>query len=212
MKTKIKIAITDDHPLMIEGIKTALSDTPEVEIFGEALNGKQLLLMLKTKQPDIVLLDIRMPELDGLDTLEIIQSKYPETKVIMLSQYSERRMIKKSIEFGAKGYLLKDCGKHNLIKAILKVALGGTCFEIYAYNYQIEIKTNGSCQLSSREKEVLQLICKELTNNEIAGKLNISKITVDTHRARMMQKAGVKNVIGLYKWALENRLIKLDLL
>jgi len=210
MKTKIKIAIADDHPLMIDGIKTALSETPEVEIIGEALNGKQLLLMLETKSPDIVLLDIRMPELDGLDTLEIIQSKYPEINVIMLSQYSERGMIKKSIEFGAKGYLLKDCGKNNLIDAILKIALGGTCFEIYGFNNIAERKTNDTCQLSNREVEVLKLICNEFTSNEISEKLGVSKETVSSFRARLMKKTGAKNLIGLYKWAQENNSAYLD--
>jgi len=206
----IKLIIADDHQLMIEGIKTILSETPEIKIIGEALNGKQLLEMLETTQPDIVLLDIRMPELDGLDTLEIIMGRYPEIKAIMLSQYSERSMVKKSIEFGAKGYLLKDCGKKNLIKAIKKIFTGGICFEIYGFHHNIKEKTCDLSQLSLRELEVLKLICKELTSHEIADKLNISKETINTYRARLMKKTGAKNVIGLYKWALEYKLIDLD--
>jgi DNA-binding NarL/FixJ family response regulator len=127
----------------------------------------------------------------------------------MLSQFSERGMIKSSIEFGARGYLLKDCGKSNLIRAIKRVAAGETCFEIYNFNNYTE-KTSDSCQLSSREGEVLHLICREQTSQEIAVKLNISKETVNTYRVRLMKKTGAKNVIGLYNWAIQNGLISLD--
>lgn len=208
MNDQIKIIIADDHQLMINGIKDTLSETPEIKIIGEALDGELLLEMLRIKQPDVILLDIRMPILDGLDTLKIIKANYPEIRVIMLSQFSERSFIRKSIEYGAEGYLLKDCGKNNLIAALKRVASGENCFEIYGSN--ITEKTSDFCRLSSKEKEVLQLICKELSNNEISRKLNISKTTVNTHRTRMMQKAGVKNIIGLYKWALQNRLISIN--
>lgn len=210
MKNQIKIIIADDHQLMIDGIKNALSETPEIIIIGEALNGIQLLEMLKTKQPDIVLLDIRMPELDGLDTLEIIKTKNPDVKVIMLSQFSERSFIKKSIEYGAYGYLLKDCGKNNLIKAIKTVSIGSTCFEIHGFSCKRDNKSIVAQQLSSREVEVLELICKEFTSNEISSKLKIAKDTVNSYRARLMRKTGAKNLIGLYKWAQENNLSYLD--
>ncbi|MEZ5196405.1 MAG: response regulator transcription factor [Bacteroidales bacterium] len=206
----IKLIVVDDHSLIIDGIKSVLSETPEITIIGEALNGKQLLEMLDTKQPDIVLLDIRMPELDGLDTLKIIKTKYSDVKTIMLSQFSERGMIKRSIEFGAKGYLLKDCGKSNLIRAIKRVGAGETCFEIYEINKMITENSNIYCHLSNKEMEVLRLVCKEYTSKEIAKKLSISNETVNTHRGRIMKKIGAKNVIGLYKWALENKQINFD--
>lgn len=202
----IKIIIVDDHQLMIDGIQTTLNDEPDIHIIGTALNGKLLLELLGNQKPDIILLDIMMPELDGFETLKIINKNFPITKVIMLSQFGERGMIKRSIEFGASGYLLKDCGKHVLINAIKTVSGGGTWYEIHdKFNFQnIDIP-----KLSDREKEVLQLIFMEYNKKEIAKKLNISNSTVNTYHARLMQKAGVKNDIGLYKWATENKNINL---
>jgi DNA-binding NarL/FixJ family response regulator len=210
VKKMINLIITDDHPVFLDGLNTVLSDVPDIKIIGEALNGKQLLEVLETKQPDVVLLDILMPGLDGIETLKTIKKKFPKIKTLMLSQFGEKGMVKKCIENGVDGYLLKDCGKVDLINAIRTVNSGGTYFRInnnfYDFNNEIPIS---SPNLSNREMEVLQMICKELTNIEIAQRLKISKLTVNTYRARLMQKAGVRKVIGLYKWALENKLIDL---
>jgi len=179
-------------------------------IIGKAINGKQLIKLLETKRPDIILLDIIMPELDGIETLKIVKKKYELIKIIMLSQFGERGLIKKCIELGADGYLLKDCGKQELIHSIKTVNAGGTWFEIrnIIHNLKKEVSIS-SPNLSIREMEVLQLICKEFTNREIAYKLKISKVSVNTYRTRLIQKAGAKKVIGLYHWALENKLINL---
>jgi len=201
----IKLIIVDDHPLMIDGIKTAISDTPDISIIGEANNGKQLLEILTKTLPDVILLDIRMPELDGIDALKIIKEKYKEVKVIMLSQFGERGLIKKSLEFGASGYLLKCSDKQILLSAIYTVFNGGTSFEIHAFNTQNSTKT---LELSQREKEVLNLIMDEYETKKIANKLKVSISTVNTYRSRLMQKAGVNNDIGLYKWAIENKFYK----
>ncbi|MBC8488390.1 MAG: response regulator transcription factor [Bacteroidetes bacterium] len=142
----------------------------------------------------------------GIDTLKIIKKKFPEVKCIILSQFGERGLIKKCMELGADGYLLKDCSKQDLINAIKTVNEGGTWFEIH---YKIKVTTLDKPKLSTREKEVLKFICMEFSNNDIAKKLNISKSTVNTYRARLMQKAGVENDIGLFKWALENKMTNL---
>jgi len=207
---KIKIAIADDHPLMIDGIKTALSETSKIKIIGEALNGKQLLLLMETIQPDIVLLDIRMPELDGLDTLEIMKSKYPETKVIMLSQYSERGMVKKSIEFGAKAYLLKDCGKNKLVETITKVFNGGIYFNLPNVRKK---ETHGlNCDnpkslLSCRELDVLELLAKDFSYGQIAEKLGIELSSVKTYKLRLKRKSGTHTLSGLVAWAYQNNIV-----
>lgn len=200
----IKIIIVDDHPLMIDGIKTALSDVQDIIIIGEALNGKQLLVLLENKNPDIILLDIKMPELDGIEVLKIVKKEFENIKIIMLSQFGDRGFIKRCIELEASGYLLKDCGKHDLINAIKTIYDGGTWFEIHD---KFKIQNIEKPKLSDREKEVLQLIFMEYDKKEIAKKLNISNSTVNTYHARLLQKAGVQNDIGLYKWAIENKII-----
>jgi DNA-binding NarL/FixJ family response regulator len=200
----IEIIITDDHPIMIDGIKTALSDEPNIKIIGEALNGKELLKLLEKIKPDIILLDIMMPELDGIEVLKIAKRQFDDIKIIVLSQFGERGLIKKCIELGASGYLLKDCGKHDLVNAIKSVFNGETWFEIHN---KIKIQNTDKPKFSDREKEVLQLIFMEYDKKEIAKKLNISNSTVNTYHARLLQKAGVQNDIGLYKWAIENKII-----
>jgi DNA-binding NarL/FixJ family response regulator len=207
----IKLIITDDHPIMIDGIRTALSGESDIIIIGEAYNGNQLLDLLESKKSDIILLDIRMPILDGIDTLKILRNKFKKIKVIMLTQFGERQFIKKCIEYGADGYLLKDCGKHELMNAIRTVNEGGTWFDIHnRLSNSINENLDDMPKLSKREVEVLQLICEELSNREIAEKLNISVDTVNTYRTRLMKKAGAKKVIGLFRWASKNRLINLD--
>ena len=200
----IKLIIVDDHQLMIDGIKTALSEYEEIKIIGDALNGRKLLELLKSKTPDIILLDIMMPELDGIDTLQIVKQKNPEVKIIMLSQFGDRGFIKRCLKFGADGYLLKDCGGKKLIKTIRDIYKGGTVFDVHVTS---QLKSAVKVDLSNQEKEVLHLIVQGVKNKEIANFLNISVSTVSTYRSRIMEKIGVRTDIELYEWVKENEIV-----
>ncbi|MEZ5195661.1 MAG: response regulator transcription factor [Bacteroidales bacterium] len=175
------------------------------------LNGRKLLECLKTHQPDIVLLDINMPEMDGLETAQIVKQQYRNIKIIMLTQFGEKRFMKKCMEMGVEGYLLKDCEKQELIKAIIAVYMGGI---FYNANYQPEseffapvIDDHNPFHISKKEKQVLKLIAEEKCNTEIAKKMSISINTVKTYRERLMLKSGTKNTAGLMYWAVKNKLL-----
>lgn len=207
----IKIMIADDHPLMIDGIKTTLADSPEVEIVADASNGYEVLKHLENDlKVDVILMDINMPKLDGLDCTKRVTKTYPDTKIIALSQHSEKRFVKRMIKYGAAGYLLKDATRDDLIEAIQKVHKGEKYFcprlSMSLVNQELKLENTSSLfpKLTERELEILNLICKEHSTQEIADKLFISFHTVESHRANLMHKSGTKNTAGLVRWAVEN--------
>ncbi len=211
----IKVMIADDHPLMIDGIKNTLSDSQEVEIIAEASNGYEVLKHLDSGVPvDVILMDINMPKLDGLDCTRKVSQQHPGVSVIALSQYDEKRFVKRMMKNGARGYLLKDSSRDDLLEAIKAVYKGENYFSsrlsasMVSQELKLE-KTNALFpKLSQRELEVLNLICKEYCSNEIADKLFISFHTVESHRAKLMQKGGIKNTAGLVRWAVENDFVE----
>ncbi len=210
----IKILIADDHPMLIDGIRTTLRDVPEIEVAATANDGYQVLKILG-EQPgiDIVLMDINMPKLDGLDCTRMMARQFPDVRVIALSQYDDKRFVKRMVKNGASGYLLKDAGRDDLIEAITRVHGGGKYFcprlSMSLVNQELKIEDTKSLfpKLTGRELEVLNLICNEHSTQEIADKLFISFHTVESHRANLMYKAGAKNTAGLVRWAVENDLI-----
>jgi DNA-binding NarL/FixJ family response regulator len=205
----IKIFIVDDHPMFIDGVKTVLLDVPDIQIAGEALNGKDALELLNTIHADIVLLDINMPVMDGLQTAELIKQTFKNVKVIMLTQYDEKRFSQKCFEMGVKGYLLKDCEKHDLVNAIKIVFNGGIqyCTKQGHNNGYAVPNLNNKERITEKEKQLLMLIAEEKCNDEIARKLDISSNTIKKRRDRLMAKAGVKNTAGLIYWAMKNNLL-----
>lgn len=211
----IKVLIADDHQLIIGGIKATLEDIPDIEVVAEAKEGFQVLKTLESKDDiDVILMDISMPKLDGLECTKQVHRKYPDIKIIALSQYDEKRFVKRMLKNGAKGYILKDSDKDVLEKAIRTVHAGKNyfCNQLSFRVAQQELKMEDTKslfpKLSAREKEVLNLICKEFSNHEIADKLFLSFNTIESHRANLMSKAGARNTAGLVRWAVENDFVE----
>lgn len=210
----INVLVADDHPLLIDGIKTTLADVPDISIVAEAENGYKVLEKLESGiHVDVILMDINMPKLDGLQCTKMVNKKYPDIKIIALSQYDEKRFVKQMVKNGAHGYLLKDSGKDILVKAITAVANGENYFSdklsIRLINQELKMEDTKALfpKLTDRELEVLNLIGQEYSTQEIADKLFLSFHTVESHRANLMYKAGVKNTAGLIRWAVENDLL-----
>ena len=208
----IRIMVVDDHQLLIDGIKTTLQGNELIEIVAEANNGQQALRRAMETEIDVVLMDINMPVMDGLDCTRALTSKYPGIKVIALSQYPEKRFVRNMLKRGASGYLLKDTSKEELVEAIRTVYEGGTYLNerlSATFNFTRD-KSEGSKlfpKLTAREMEILRFISLEYSTQEIADRLFISIHTVETHRANMMVKAGARNTAGLIRWASENDLL-----
>lgn len=209
----IQILLTDDHQLMREGIKLILQGREDLEVVGEAANGREAVDFVKNQHVDIVLLDLNMPEMNGIEACKEIKKIRPEARVIILSMISESRMVQNLMKYGASGYLLKNSGQDEIIQAIQEVHAGKHHFdqEIIAMmlypDQQKRVKDQGlHPSLSRREKEILQLIIDEHTTAEIAEKLFISFGTAESHRRNMISKLGVRNTAGLvsaaYKYGL----------
>ncbi len=204
----IKVIIADDHPIIIEGLRTAFAKDPEIFLLAEVNNGRELLRKLEEKAADVVLMDINMPEMDGIAaTLEIVKRGL-ETKVIAFSQYDDKHFIRRMLKAGARGYLLKSTSSTEIANAV-KVVYQGSIYlgknlpEIYSDN-RPSLQKRFIPDLSTREKEVLKLICFEKNTREIADTLFISTHTVESHRANLLSKVGARNTAGLVKWAIEN--------
>lgn len=210
MSQKIKLFIADDHQMFIDGIKALLENIDFIEIVGEAINGKELLEKLVDCEIDVVLLDIGMEELNGIDTAKYLLEHHPSIQTIALTMFDDAYHVKKMVKAGAKGYILKNTSKNELVEAIQKVAIGETF-----YSSQIEKFTDLSAatseetlisKLTKREIEIIRLITKSMTNKEIANQLFLSELTVNTHRKNAMHKLEIKNTAGLVKFALDNGL------
>lgn len=211
----IHIMIADDHQMFIDGLKSILKNEKEIKIIGEALNGFDLLKQFELKVPDLVLLDINMPVMDGIETTKMIVSKYPAVKVIILTMHSSREFVAGLIEAGASGYILKNTGKKELLEAIQTVWNGKSYYsskvtEVIMDSFRNPLRSIENAELPSltdREKEVLRLIGEEYSTRQIANKLFISINTVETHRKNIMGKLNTKNMAGLVKYALQLGLI-----
>jgi len=214
MKQTIKIMIADDHQMFIDGVKALLSDVSDIEVIGEATNGLLLLEKLKTLTPDIILMDIGMPQLNGIETTNQVVTQFSSAiKIIALTMYDDNHRVVKMLKAGAKGYVLKNATKQELITAINTVADGGVHYSAQAIINTVQSVTNKYenplGKLTDREIEIIKFILKSLTNKEIAQTLNISELTVNTHRKNAMRKLEIKNTAGLVKFAIDNDLANL---
>lgn len=218
MSDKISIIIVEDQTIFRNGLKLLLNEIPEVELVGECSNGLDFLDMLDRKMPDIVLMDIKMPMMDGYEATKRAAERFPNIKVIVLSMFGEEEYLVKMLEAGIKGFLLKNVEEDELKKAIMMVAEGKNYFS----NELLPALTNSFKKkktydeekeklldkLTRREVEVLQLICKGYTNKEIAEECFISPRTAGGHRTNLLAKTGCKNTADLVSFAIKYNLIK----
>lgn len=212
----IKVIIADDHVLFRAGVKTALSIKKDVDLIGEADNGMQLLNLLKHMEPDVILLDIQMPIMDGITTLPEIRKIYPHVKVIILSMHNDHSMISKLMEIGANSYLTKNTDSENIYNAIK------TCYEQEFYFNELTNKAlltglrtrrpepslPQDANLTEKETTILKMMCEEKTTKEIADLVEISPRTVEAIRDKLKTKTGAKSMAGLVMYAVKNGIIE----
>jgi DNA-binding NarL/FixJ family response regulator len=205
---KIKIIVVDDHPMVLEGMKSMMAQIDFVELIGLATNAYQAMELLNTCLPDIVITDINMPEISGIELTTRIRTDFPAVKIIAMSTFKERSYISQMIQNGASGYLVKSASREEIEEAIL-TAHEGKLYLSLDVNMQPgeKEKLDKIPVLSSREKEVLQLIADGMTNPQIAAKLFISLHTVDSHRKNLLTKFEVNNTASLIKLAAKFNLI-----
>ncbi len=217
-KGKIKIVIADDHFIFIEGIKALLKDINEVSMAGEAADGEQLLEILKSKDVDVVLMDVNMPKVNGIEATKAIMSNFPKVKVIGLTMHEDSKSISDMMKAGASGYLLKTTGRSELLSAITKVSNGERYLSNEVSMKLIDRMLDNKSEpvqsadvrhpnITKRELEIVKLIAQEMTNEQIAKHLNNSPMTIITHRKNLLRKIGVKNTAGLIRYAVQNGLV-----
>lgn len=203
----IKILIADDHQIFLDGLQAILHTEKDIQVVAEALTGNEVLFQLENHDVDIAVLDIEMPCRNGIQLSEIIREKYPAVKVLILTMHDQPQYIEQLLLHDVKGYILKNKGSEQLVLALKTIARGETYFgqELFQTLKQLhqKKKNSGEINLTRREEEILRLIAQAQTTPEIAGKLFIAQSTVETHRRNLIAKLGVKNTLGLVKWAVE---------
>lgn len=215
---KIRIVLADDHKIIRDGLRSLLLTESKYEIVGEAENGQMALDLTTRLRPDLVIMDVNMPIMDGIDATRKISKDHPDSRVLALTMTNEQEHIRKMIDAGALGYILKNSGQEELVSAINAIVSGQNYFSdevkdvimqtIVRKQYKNDKIVGEAIPLTRREKDVLNLIVQEFTNYEIAQKLFISVRTVDAHRRNLLEKTAARNTAGLVKYALENKLFQ----
>ena len=213
----IKILIADDHQILRQGLRTLLEKEPDLEVVAEADNGRSTVRLARETQPEVIIMDVAMPDMNGIEATRQIISEMPKVKVIALSMYADRRFVANMLKAGASGYLLKDCASEELVRAIRvvlthKTFLSPGVADIVVKDYvQAPLGREASVFsiLSNREREVLQLMAEGKSTNQIAECLHVSVKTVETHRQQMMQKLKMHSVAELTKYAIREGLTTL---
>lgn len=215
MSTKILIA--DDHDIVRKGLRTLIEQQPDMEVVGEANNGRTTLRLVQKLKPDVVIMDITMPDLNGIEATRQISAEMPDTKVIALSMHTNRLFVEKMLRAGASGYLTKDCDIKELLRAVRAVVKGQnylsptiTSCALEAYKLRFSPKDPKDIPyLTPREREVLVFLVDGNTAKEIASKLYVSVKTVEAHRRNIMTKLGIKSLAGLTRYAIREELTSL---
>lgn len=205
----IRLILVDDHKIVLDGIKALLDDLDGFDCVATAENGQKAIDLLQVFDVDLLLMDIDMPVMNGIEATRIVKKDFPSVKVISLTQHSERGMVKQMLECGSDGYLLKNVAQDELANAIRNVVAGGQVFSeevtMSLAGKAVEKNANGvEVELTEREIEILTLITEGLSSKQIGEKLFISPRTVDTHRTNLMNKLDIHNIAGLIRFALKN--------
>lgn len=216
---KIRVLVADDHAIIREGLRVMLGNQPDMEVVGVAANGREAIRLVDEKEPDVAVIDISMPELNGIEAIQQILPRYPQMKVVVLSIHETKPYVHRALKAGARGYLIKETAGLEVVDAVRAVYRG----ERYLSQRIADLLTDGSFRkletsievspletLSSREREILQLVAEGKTSQEIAERLSISPKTVDTYRSRLMHKIGVEDMAGLVKFAIQHGVISLE--
>lgn len=214
----IKIILADDHELFRDGFGVMIKKQPDIELIAEAENGEELLSLARELKPDVIITDIKMPRMDGIELMHRIKKELPHIGVIALTNYDEENLIVEMLEAGAKGYLLKSANKEEIVEAIKKVYNDKThyCSQTSARLAQLIAKSafhpfrkKKPLHFNDREIQIMQLVCQGLTNKEIAAQLFLSKRTIETHRENIMDKIGETSTAGMIVYAIKSGIYKI---
>ena len=203
----IRILLVDDHQLVRDGLRARLGDIPEIEIVGEAANGQQALAVAESIKPDLALVDIGLPDINGIELTGALAQRFPALRVLILSMYDNQGYVMSAMRAGARGYVLKDAPSAEIIAAIRAVAAGGAYFSS-ALTSALATPQDDAAALTEREREVLILVAQGDSNKRIAQKLDVSVRTVETHRLNLRRKLGIESAAGLAAYALKRGWIR----
>jgi DNA-binding NarL/FixJ family response regulator len=211
----IRILIADDHGVVAEGLKHLVEAQPDMEVVACVADGREAVQQARDAQPDVVLMDLSMPELNGADATRAILSRDPKCRVIVLSMYSQREYVRRALKAGAVGYVVKRSAAKEVVEAIRTVHAGQRYLsprvaDVVLEDYTDDKQDDLLARLSGREREVLQLLAEGRTGAEIAQRLSLSQKTVETYRARLVEKLGIRDVAGLVRFAIQKGLVSLD--
>jgi len=215
-KQKIKILVADDHPVVRKGLQLCLARQERLKIMGEAADGDEAVLKTKELRPDVLLLDISMPKMNGLAVTEMLRKEVPDTKILILSVHNNKEYILRVIQAGAHGYISKEASPEELLEALETVHSGAAFFSPEIAQAALnQLVTSGGkkepfAELTVREREVLVLIAEGKSNKEIASALDVGVRTIETHRERIMRRLNIHSVAGLTKFAIANGMITLE--
>jgi len=212
MSSKIRILLADDHALVRQGFRRILEAEPDMEIVGEADNGRETVALAEKLRPDVIVMDVGMPELNGIEATRRLSESLPRTRVLALSMHKDSVYVREILRAGARGYLLKDAFDRDLLLAVRAVARGEAYLspavsEVVLSDYRRQVRDPLDL-LTSREREVLQMLAEGKTNKEIATALQLSVYTVDAHRGRIMEKLNVHSIGELVRFAVRHGLVE----
>ncbi len=214
----IKIIVADDHTLFRSCLRSLLDKKPNLDIIGEAANGQELMIILKKQHPDLILMDLQMPGMNGIEAIEQIKQEYPHIKIIVLSMFDNEGFIIHSLELGVNAYLLKNADPGEIVSTIDTVMVNEFCFNQYVTNIMRKNLfgkrnsipcSDNPVEFTKRESQIIKLVCRQMTNYEIGEELHLSPRTVEGHRKRILDKIGAKNIVGLVRFAIKSGIVEM---